>query len=296
MLILGAIGGGTMWARSFLLSDEHFVIPSSAAIQIAGNSHLTNAQLLSVFGGDVDRNIFRVPLDQRRTELESLPWVAHATVMRLLPNRIRVGIVERTPVAFVRNGTKIGLVDRNGVLFDVPDPQPESGLAPPHYSFPVLTGISPDDPLSTRSARVRLYLEFMESLDTGGEGISKQVSEVDLSYPDDVKAIVADSSSHTNLLVHFGSNKYLERYHQYQQHLAEWKTQCPRLASVDMRYEQQVVLEPCTAAPEAATATVETPAVIPALHGINKAKPLPRHKPPLKVTGKAKRAAHGAAR
>jgi len=297
MLILGAIAGGTMWARSFLLSDEHFVIPSSAAIQIAGNSHLTNAQLLSVFGGDVDRNIFRVPLDQRRAELESLPWVAHATVMRLLPNRIRVGIVERTPVAFVRNGTKIGLVDRNGVLFDVPDPQPESGLAPPHYSFPVLTGISPDDPLSTRSARVRLYLEFMESLDTGGEGISKQVSEVDLSYPDDVKAIVADSSSHTNLLVHFGSNKYLERYHQYQQHLAEWKTQCPRLASVDMRYEQQVVLEPCTAAPEAATATVETPAaVIPALHGINKAKPLPRHKPPLKVTGKAKRAAHGAAR
>jgi len=297
ILILGAIAGGTMWARSFLLSDEHFTISNSAAIQIAGNSHLTNAQLLSVFGGDVDRNIFRIPLDQRRAELESLPWVAHATVMRLLPNRIRVGIVERTPVAFVRNGTKIGLVDSNGVLFDVPDPQPENGLAP-HYSFPVLTGISPDDPLSTRSARVRLYLEFMAGLDAGGEAISKQVSEVDLSYPDDVKAIVADSNSHTNLLVHFGSSKYLDRYHQYQQHLGEWKTQCPRLASVDMRYEQQVVLEPCTAAPEAtATAAVERPVpIIPVLHSTLKAKPPVRHKPLLKVNGKAKRAAHGAAR
>ena len=49
-----------------------------------------------------------------------LPWVAHATVMRLLPNRMRVSIVERTPVAFVRQGNHIGLVDANGVLLDMP--------------------------------------------------------------------------------------------------------------------------------------------------------------------------------
>ncbi len=79
-------------------------MPDSAAIQIAGNSHMSRAQLLSVFGEDVERNVFRIPLAQRRAELESLPWVAHATVMRLLPNRVRVAIVERTPVAFVREG------------------------------------------------------------------------------------------------------------------------------------------------------------------------------------------------
>lgn len=300
LLIAGAVAGGTMWARSFLFSDEHFFVPSSAAIQIAGNSHLTNAQLLSVFGGDVERNIFRIPLEQRRAELESLPWVAHATVMRLLPNRVRVGIVERTPVAFVRNGTKIGLVDRSGVLFDVPDPQPESGLAPPHYSFPVLTGISPEDPLSTRSARVRLYLEFLAALDTGGEAISKRVSEVDLSYPEDVKAIVADASSQANLLVHFGSDKYLERYHQYQQHLAEWKTQCPRLASVDMRYEQQVVLEPCTTAAEAVAAPVAATANLPQStfppHGNGRAKLSGMHKGLTKLPGRTVRAVHGASR
>jgi cell division protein FtsQ len=67
--------------------------------------------------------------------------------------------------------------------------------------------------------------------------------------------------------VHFGDEKYLERYHQYQAHLAEWRTQYPKLASVDMRYERQVVLEmqpgtavpngdaaPTGAAPEAAPA------------------------------------------
>lgn len=306
VVIAGAVTGGAMAARSFLLSDEHFTVPNPDSIQIAGNSHLTRAQLLSVFGGDVDRNIFRIPLDGRRVELESLPWVAHATVMRLLPNRIRVAIVERTPVAFVRNGTKIGLVDANGVLFDVPDPQPESGLPTPHYSFPVLTGISPSDPLSTRAARVKLYVEFLTGLDAGGEAISKRVSEVDLSNPEDVKAIVPDASSQANVLLHFGADKYLERYRQYQDHLAEWKTQCPRLASVDMRYEQQVVLEPCSpaadlapvaVAPSATTTKAAAEGASTAVPVVAKPKPAAVHKHSIKAKGKPLRAAkHGAAR
>ena len=54
-----------------------------------------------------------------------------------------------------------------------------------------------------------------------------------------------------DILVHFGEEKFLERYHQYQGHLAEWRAQYPKLASVDMRYERQVVLEmqPGAAAP-----------------------------------------------
>jgi cell division protein FtsQ len=233
-----------LWVRSFLLHDEHFVIPGSDAIQIAGNGHLTRAQLLSVFGEDVDRNIFNVPLDERRAELESLPWVAHATVMRFLPNRMRVAIVERTPVAFVRQGTQIWLVDANGVLFDLPGAETgdvKSAQSGPEYSFPVLTGISADDPLSTRAARMRIYLDFMAAMDATGEGVSRRLSEVDVSNPEDVKAIVPDQGA--DILVHFGEEKYLERYHQYQAHLAEWRATYPKLASVDMRYEQQVVLE-----------------------------------------------------
>ena len=125
LLLAGAATAGLFWMRGYLLHDAHFVIPDSESIQIAGNSHLTRAQLLSVFGEDVDRNIFTIPLDARRAELQSLPWVEHATVMRLLPNRVRVAIVERTPVAFVRQGAEIGLVDANGVLFDLPGPDME---------------------------------------------------------------------------------------------------------------------------------------------------------------------------
>ncbi|MGA1983791.1 MAG: FtsQ-type POTRA domain-containing protein [Acidobacteriaceae bacterium] len=247
VLLAGAAVAGGLWVRSYLLHDAHFVVPDSESVQIAGNSHLTRAQLLSVFGEDVDRNIFTIPLATRRAELESLPWVEHATVMRLLPNRVRVAIVERTPVAFVRQGTQIGLVDASGVLFDLPGPDVEEAggaaiaRSVPHYSFPVLTGISAEDPLSVRAARMKIYLGFVAALDATGEGISHKLSEVDLSNPEDVKAIVPDAGA--DILVHFGEEKYLERYHQYQAHLAEWRAQYPRLASVDMRYERQVVLE-----------------------------------------------------
>ncbi len=262
LLLLAVVGTvAALAVHSFLLHDEHFVVSGSPSIQIAGNSLLSRAQLLSVFGEDVERNIFNIPLSQRRAELERLPWVEHATVMRLLPNRVRVAIVERTPVAFVRQGSEIGLVDANGVLLNMPGPDLSGANADdsseavarntPHYSFPVLTGIAASDPLSVRSARMKIYLGFVAALDGGGEKISQLLSEVDVSNPEDVKAILPDATSGganaasagSDILVHFGDGKYLERYRQYEQHLTEWRTQYPRLASVDLRYEQQVVLE-----------------------------------------------------
>ena len=232
---LVAFTAGLWEAWSFLLHDPRLVIESSSSIQIVGNSHMTRPQLLSIFGDDVDRNILTVSLAARRAELESLPWVAHASVMRLLPNKMRISITERTPVAFVREGGHIGLVDADGVLLDIsPD-------APVHsdYSFPVVTGISAGEPLSTRAARMKLFLRFTSELEAAGA--AKNLSEVDLSNPEDVKALIPDASS--EILVHFGEDGFLGRYQRYEQNLPGWKMQYPKLASVDMRYEHQVVLE-----------------------------------------------------
>jgi cell division protein FtsQ len=271
--VTALVGGavvGMLAVRSYLLHDEHFTVPGSAAIQIAGNSHMTRAQLLSVFGEDVDRNVFTVPLTERRAELESLPWVAHATVMRLLPNRVRVEIVERTPAAFVRQGSQIGLVDANGALLGMPGPDADSSAGQAaHYSFPVLTGISAADPVSVRAARMKMYQGFMQALDATGEDFSQRVSEVDLSDPEDVRAIVSAGAPGRapdkagDILVHFGDENFLDRYRRYQAHLAEWQAQYPRLAAVDLRYERQAVLEmkpPAIAAAPAAKDAATTPA------------------------------------
>ena len=242
LVFLGVAGAAFLMARDSLLHDERFVIPSSSSLEFEGNAHVTRAQLLGIFGGAVERNIFTVSLEQRRLELERVPWVAHATVMRLLPNRMRILIQERTPVAFVRQGSHIGLVDANGVLLDMPVDAKVSD----HYSFPVVTGISAGDPLSTRSARMKIFGRFTSELDgagknESGEKISEELSEVDLSNPEDVKALIPDHS--TEILVHFGDEDFLDRYKKFKEHLAEWRTTYPKLSAVDMRYERQVVLE-----------------------------------------------------
>jgi cell division protein FtsQ len=235
--VLSVVGIGVFMVRSYFLHDERFLMATSSDIEILGDAHLSRPQVLSVFAGDLDRNIFRVPLAERRADLERLPWVEHAAVMRLLPNRIRVLITERTPVAFVRQGSQIGLVDAGGVLLDMP---PEDA-GDPHYSFPVLTGVSAGDPLSTRAARMDVYRQFMKELDGGGEKLTNSLSEVDVSNPEDVKALVALGNS--DVLVHFGDEAFLKRYKEFAAHLPEWRQQYPKLASADMRYEGQIVLE-----------------------------------------------------
>ena len=92
---------------------------------------------------------------------------------------------------------------------------------------------------------MKIFERFTAELDAGGGKISEGLSEVDLSSPEDVKATIPDDStgSAKELLVHFGESDFLERYNKYRAHLAEWRAQYPNLASVDMRYERQAVLE-----------------------------------------------------
>jgi cell division protein FtsQ len=279
LAVAGVILAGLVGLRSALLHDSRFVMTTSEDVQIVGNHNVTRAGVLSVFGADLERNIFRVPLNERRADLERLPWVAHATVMRLLPNRIRVAVTERMPVAFVRHGSQIGLVDASGVLLDMP----ADAAGDPHYSFPVLTGLSVSDPLSTRAARMAIYQRFLQEL---GAKNSATISEADVSNPEDLKAVV--SSGGSDILVHFGDEDFLHRYQEFEQHLPEWKTQYPKLAAADMRYERQVVLEmqPGTGVPvSAGTAKADAPGV--AAPTSDAVEPNTVPKAPAKVTPKA---------
>ncbi len=237
LILLGAVTLTIAEIRQFLLHDPRFSITTSAEIAVEGNEHISRGDVLGVFGSDLQRNVFKIPLSERRADLERLPWVAHATVERLLPNHLRIRVAERTPIAFVRQGSHIGLVDADGVLLDMP---PESA-GDPHYSFPVLTGLAPDDTPEIRGTRMEVYRRFMSDLDSGGQHRTQALSEVDVTNPEDLKALVTLGGS--DVLVHFGDEDFPKRFAAFQQHLPEWHAQYPKLASADMRYERQVVLE-----------------------------------------------------
>ncbi len=242
--------------RSFLEHDPRFRIDSSASIQTVGNSQLTRDDLLAVFGGDIGRNIFFVPLARRQAALEQVPWVEHATVMRLLPDQLRVSIVERTPVAFARIGSRVELVDAHGVLLTLVP----SAMSTRHYSFPVVTGLDPAAAPAVRAARMQLYTHFIAELDSAGEQVSRELSEVDLSDPEDIRAVFPAQGS--DILLHLGEEEpgqeqFLARYRSYRAHLAEWREQYPRLASVDLRYDREAVLKMQDGTTEAAAADAQ---------------------------------------
>ena len=237
LLLLGGLTASGLVLKHSLDRDARFRIAGSQNIQAVGLNEVSRAQMLPVFGEDIGRNIFFVPLSMRRRQLEQISWIEHATVMRLLPNQIRVSVVERTPVAFTRHGAQIGLVDANGVLLSM---SPET-MAKRHYSFPVLTGIDPGDSAAGRKERIELYLRLMSDLDADGKHHSEQISEIDLTDPEDARVLMPEQGG--DILAHFGEDHFLERYQRYQAHIAEWRQQYPHLASVDLRYDNQVVLQ-----------------------------------------------------
>lgn len=213
-----------------------FRIESSDDIEIIGLSNVTRSQIIEVVGGDIGRNVFYVPLGQRKKQLEQIPWVESASVMRFVPNRLKIEIHERTPVAFARIGSRIFLVDDSGVLMDLPVASKKK------FSFPVVLGMNLGEPQSTRAARMKIYNEVIAELDSTGAHYSHGISEVDLSDPDDVKIMADDSAG--PVLIHLGASDFLERFKIYLAHVQEWRRQFARLDSVDLRYEHQIVVNP----------------------------------------------------
>ena len=213
-----------------------FRIDSSDQIEVNGAVHVPHAQIMDVMGGDIGRNIFFIPLAERQQQLQQIAWVESASVMRFVPNRLRIEIHERTPVAFARIGSHISLIDEGGTLMEL------SPGVKHKYSFAVIAGMNAGEPLSTRAARMKIFNGLVRALNAGGVRYAQELSEVDLSDPEDVKILASDASG--EVLVHLGSGNYLQRYKTFVTHVLQWRQQFDKLESVDLRYDGQIIVNP----------------------------------------------------
>jgi cell division protein FtsQ len=238
------------WLYHYGERSWRFRVESSDNIEVTGMQNVSKAQIMEVMGADIGRNIFFIPLSQQKAQLEQIPWVESASVMRFVPNRLRVEIHERTPVAFARVGPRMSLIDAGGTLMEL--------TAKHRYSFPVILGMNPGEPLSTRAPRMKIYEEMARDLDAGGARYSQDLSEVDLTDLEDVKVRVNDPAG--DVLVHLGSSDYLRRYKIYVSHAQAWRQQFRKLESVDLRYDNQIIVNP-----ELQRSTKPAPALSPAV-------------------------------
>jgi cell division protein FtsQ len=155
-----------------------------------------------------------------------------------------VEVVERTPVAFLRQGADLALVDARGVILE----RPLEG----DFHFPVVTGIGAGMPREERAQRLQMLVAFLQDVERARAGAGEQVSEVDLGDAADLRVTlarlpagaVADSAASGPILVHFGNGDFQNKYRVLLENIGQWRATAGRVDSVDLRFNGQVVVNP----------------------------------------------------
>jgi len=248
ILLAGAIllvGGLVLYeVGDFFFFSPRLALQSLDQIEVTGGRYVPRQTVVEKFSRDVGKSILRIPLDSRRQTLESIPWVDHAVVSRIMPNRIRVELVERSPVAFLRTGNDVGLIDAQGVILE----RPIEG----DFKFPVLSGVGESVPAGQRALRMGLYTDLLRSMNQVKPGATDHVSEVDIADASDVRATLAGLSQmgiagledQGPLLVHFGNKDFESKFRVLLENIAQWRATAGRVDSVDLRFSKQVVVNP----------------------------------------------------
>jgi cell division protein FtsQ len=246
----GAVVVVAFYGSQFLLYSPSMLLLKPEQIELTGNHVVTREAVLKQFAQDRNHSVLQIPLDTRRSQLEQIPWVESASVQRILPNRIRIELTERTPIAFARNGNELELIDPHGVILDRPR---DADL-----QFPIVTGVSEDLQRDQREKRMQLYQEFMKAIELVRGGSSQNVSEVDLSAPKDLRVVMtglASASDTQAVTVHFGSSDFSGKYKMLVDNFSQWQAHTGRVQSIDLQYTRQVVVNPDTSAGTVAART-----------------------------------------
>jgi cell division protein FtsQ len=252
ILTFSGIAGATVavYGTRFLLYSPTMLLLKPDQIELNGNHIVSREAVLQQFVHDRNQSVLRVPLDARRSQLEQIPWVESASVQRILPNRLRIELTERTPVAFARNGNELALIDAHGVILDRPRSE--------ELHFPVVAGVSEELPRDQREKRMQTYEAFLKDVDLVRAGSSDRVSEVDLSNPKDLRVVMTGLASANDpqaVTIHFGSSEFTGKYKMLVDNFSQWQANAGRVQSIDLQYSRQVVVNPDTSS---VTATART--------------------------------------
>ncbi len=239
ILIAIAVGVACYALGDFALYSPRVLLGRTEQIELAGNKIVGREALVNVFYNDRGKSVLTIPLDERRNEIQKIKWVESASVQRILPNRVRVEITERTPVAFVRNGSEIALIDSHGVILDRPNDL--------DARFPIISGITDALPRDEAERRMQTYQELVRDLNIVNADSANQLSEVDLSNPRNVRIVMAgipgvNAAQAVN--IRFGTGDFTSKYRMLVENFAQWQANAGCVRSVDLQFTRQIVLNP----------------------------------------------------
>ncbi|HVN78575.1 MAG TPA: FtsQ-type POTRA domain-containing protein [Terriglobia bacterium] len=232
-LFLGVIGG-CLLIRHFLMHSPRL---SVSIKKIQGLHYVSESQVqlkLSELESR-NRNLFCLDLDEIRRSIEQIPWVSEVVVYRTFPDKLTIEVKERRPIAFAKVDAATMLVDEEGVLLE------RNSEMKTQFDFPVIVGLEPgfdSEILARNRERLLLYQALIQSLDENGANLSKDLSEIYLQDPDNVAIILNDDT----VLVYLGKTDFQEKFRHYLAMGKDLKQKYPKLDSVDLRFQNQVIV------------------------------------------------------
>jgi cell division protein FtsQ len=102
-------------------------------VALAGNHELSRENILTLAGVTGRSSLLFLDAARTRARLLSNPWIAEATVLKLYPGRLRIGIVERKPFALWQKDGVMSLIASDGTVL-------EGFVSPRFESLPLLVG------------------------------------------------------------------------------------------------------------------------------------------------------------
>ncbi len=154
-LLLASVGGGLGLGLWRLAQPDTLPIRQ---VQVQGEfRYLQRPALYAALGELTQGGFFTVDVRALKQAAESLPWVESASVRRVWPDTLRIGIQEQIPLARWQAG---GMVNRHGALVPVAD---TGGLA----GLPLFSG-----PQGTAKMLAERYQQLSQALSGIGLGVT----------------------------------------------------------------------------------------------------------------------------
>jgi cell division protein FtsQ len=131
LAVLAMLAAGLVW-----LAKRPYFDLTAIELEAAPNSQLhyvSPVSMRAAIAGGLKGNFFTMDLDQARASFESAPWVRHATVRRIWPNVLRVGIEEQQPLALWNENQ---MINTWGESFTANTGELDDESALPHFYGP----------------------------------------------------------------------------------------------------------------------------------------------------------------
>jgi cell division septal protein FtsQ len=204
------VGGGIMlfvllivglYVAYYLFSNSRFFALSG--VDVEGNKLLSDVEVETMVRAKVPKGVLNADLMKIRDELQLFPLIRQATVVRLLPDRLRVVIAERAPIAVARLADgNTACIDEEGALFG-------TLAAWRGQDKPLIRGVAETGERKTEINRglVNTYKRLLEELDQNDPPLSSRIDEVTFDPDQGVRVALANSP----IVVLLGRNDFRAR-------------------------------------------------------------------------------------